>query len=39
MNSFGSVSELYSHLEATDLLNPARLRPSWDDYFMVSNIE
>jgi dCMP deaminase len=39
VNSFESVKELYSHLEATDLLNPARLRPSWDDYFMVSYID
>lgn len=35
LNSFGSISELHVHLESLDLLNPDRLRPGWDTYFMV----
>lgn len=34
-NVFDSITVLYSHLDDIDLLNPERLRPSWDTYFMV----
>ena len=36
VNSFSSVSALHRHLDALDIMNPERLRPSWDTYFMVS---
>ncbi|KII94070.1 hypothetical protein PLICRDRAFT_36306 [Plicaturopsis crispa FD-325 SS-3] len=35
VNSFDSVSALYTHLDAMDLLNHDRLRPGWDSYFMT----
>jgi len=34
-NVFDSMSALYSHLDDINLLNPERLRPGWDTYFMV----
>lgn len=34
-NNFDSIPALYSHLDDTNLLNPGRLRPDWDTYFMV----
>ena len=34
-NVFDSITALYSHLDDIDLLNPERLRPGWDTYFMV----
>jgi hypothetical protein len=36
VNSFSSISALHRHLDALDIMNPERLRPSWDTYFMVS---
>ncbi|KAA1467963.1 hypothetical protein DENSPDRAFT_833135 [Dentipellis sp. KUC8613] len=35
INSYTSVSSLYSHLEKLDLTSMDRLRPSWDTYFMT----
>jgi len=35
INSFSSVAALHRHLDALDIMNPERLRPSWDTYFMV----
>jgi dCMP deaminase len=35
INDFTTKEALFSKLEALDLLNPERLRPSWDSYFMV----
>ncbi|THH11059.1 hypothetical protein EW145_g900 [Phellinidium pouzarii] len=35
INSFPSAHQLYAHLDALDILNPDRLRPGWDSYFMV----
>ncbi|KAI5119775.1 hypothetical protein M0805_009246 [Coniferiporia weirii] len=34
INSFSTVTQLYMHLEALDIMNPDRLRPGWDSYFM-----
>lgn len=34
-NHFGTVEELYNHLDQLDLLDDERLRPGWDLYFMV----
>ncbi len=34
VNSFETVSGLYDHLEVINLLEPERLRPGWDTYFM-----
>jgi dCMP deaminase len=34
-NVFDSIPALYSHLDVINLLNPERLRPGWDTYFMV----
>lgn len=36
VNAFESLDALYSHLDALDLVNPDRLRPTWDTYFMVA---
>lgn len=33
-NFFGSIPELHEHLDELDLVNPERLRPGWDTYFM-----
>ena len=38
INSFESVQDLRAHLDDLDLLNPDRLRPCWDSYFMVKKI-
>jgi dCMP deaminase len=35
-NVFDSLPALYSHLDDTNFLNPERLRPGWDTYFMVT---
>ncbi|ETW75816.1 hypothetical protein HETIRDRAFT_330049 [Heterobasidion irregulare TC 32-1] len=35
INHFDSVQALHSYLDDLDLLNPDRLRPSWDTYFMT----
>ena len=35
INSFPSLLQLHVHLDFINLLNPDRLRPSWDSYFMV----
>ena len=35
VNSFESIPALRTHLDTLDLLNPERLRPGWDTYFMV----
>lgn len=35
-NIFDSPQGLYSYLDDINLLNPERLRPGWDTYFMVS---
>ncbi|KAI0685173.1 cytidine deaminase-like protein [Cerioporus squamosus] len=34
VNSFETVSGLHDHLETVNLLEPERLRPGWDTYFM-----
>jgi len=34
-NTFASVDLLHQHLETLNLLNPERLRPGWDTYFMT----
>jgi len=34
VNSFDSMRTLHSHLDQLDLLDPERLRPEWDAYFM-----
>ncbi|KAG6817967.1 hypothetical protein H0H87_012435 [Tephrocybe sp. NHM501043] len=34
-NSFKTISGLHSYLEELNLLDPERLRPGWDAYFMV----
>jgi len=34
-NNFVTVPALYSHLDDINLLNPERLRPGWDTYFMT----
>lgn len=34
INGFSSIPALHSHLDKLDLLNPERLRPGWDAYFM-----
>ncbi|KAJ2695799.1 Deoxycytidine monophosphate (dCMP) deaminase [Coemansia sp. IMI 209128] len=34
-NTFATIAELHKHLDHLDLLNPERLRPSWDTYFML----
>ncbi|KAI8980756.1 cytidine deaminase-like protein [Trametes punicea] len=34
VNSFETVSELQDHLTEINLLDPERLRPAWDTYFM-----
>ncbi|KAG6841759.1 hypothetical protein C0991_007088 [Blastosporella zonata] len=33
-NSFKTISDLHKHLEELNLLDPERLRPGWDAYFM-----
>lgn len=35
VNDFVTQEDLYSHLDAINMLNTDRLRPSWDTYFMV----
>ncbi|KAF8600834.1 hypothetical protein BDV93DRAFT_256045 [Ceratobasidium sp. AG-I] len=34
-NNFSGLSELHAHLDSLSLRNPERLRPGWDDYFMM----
>ncbi|KAI0778438.1 cytidine deaminase-like protein [Trametes elegans] len=34
VNAFETISGLHDHLADVDLLNPERLRPGWDTYFM-----
>lgn len=34
VNSFETVSGLHEYLSGLDLLDPERLRPAWDTYFM-----
>ena len=34
INGWTSKAALFAHLEELELLNPERLRPSWDTYFM-----
>jgi dCMP deaminase len=34
LNSNESLEDLYASLDALDIPNPSRLRPSWDQYFM-----
>ena len=36
VNNFTSLEDLYGHLVDLDLENTERVRPSWDNYFMVS---
>lgn len=36
INAFPSIPTFHAHLDKLDLLDPTRLRPSWDTYFMVS---
>lgn len=35
INDFTSKDALFSKLDTLDLVNLERLRPSWDNYFMV----
>ena len=35
-NPYRTIPEFYEYLRSVDLLNPERLRPGWDTYFMVS---
>lgn len=35
-NAFKTVAALEAHLDDVDFMNPERLRPGWDSYFMVS---
>ncbi|KAI0068120.1 hypothetical protein BV25DRAFT_1867175 [Artomyces pyxidatus] len=35
VNDFDTIASLHSHLDDLDLLDPDRLRPSWDTYFMT----
>jgi hypothetical protein len=35
-NNFPSLPELYVHLDSLALPSSERVRPGWDDYFMVS---
>lgn len=37
-NNFSNLPELHAHLDSLSLCGPERLRPGWDDYFMVSLI-
>lgn len=34
VNAFDAQSSLHAYLDELDLLNPERLRPGWDTYFM-----
>ncbi|KAJ1737811.1 Deoxycytidine monophosphate (dCMP) deaminase [Coemansia sp. Benny D160-2] len=34
-NVFPSIDALHEYLDELDLLNPERIRPSWDTYFML----
>ncbi|KAJ2008692.1 hypothetical protein H4R26_000011 [Coemansia thaxteri] len=34
-NTFTTLANLHAHLDKIDLLNPERIRPSWDTYFML----
>jgi dCMP deaminase len=36
MNNFKTIADLEAHLEEVNLLDPERMRPGWDGYFMVS---
>jgi dCMP deaminase len=36
MNDFDTILALEAHLDEVNLLDPERLRPGWDGYFMVS---
>lgn len=35
VNGFNTLVELHAHLDSLNLLDPNRLRPTWDTYFMV----
>lgn len=35
-NPYTTIPEFHEYLKRVDLLNPERLRPEWDTYFMVS---
>jgi dCMP deaminase len=35
-NNFSTLPELYAHLDTLVLQSSERVRPGWDDYFMVS---
>ncbi|KZV76933.1 hypothetical protein PENSPDRAFT_645691 [Peniophora sp. CONT] len=35
VNNFATKEDLHSHLDAINMLNTDRLRPSWDTYFMT----
>jgi dCMP deaminase len=39
INSFQSLSEFHTHLNSLNLLDPDRLRPQWDTYFMVRDFD
>ena len=34
VNNFDTIAALHVHLGQLDILNPERLRPGWDSYFM-----
>ncbi|KAG9095065.1 Deoxycytidine monophosphate (dCMP) deaminase [Ceratobasidium sp. UAMH 11750] len=34
-NNFSNLSELYAHLDSLALRSSERIRPGWDDYFML----
>jgi dCMP deaminase len=35
LNSFDNIPDLHAYLDRLNLLDPSRLRPSWDSYFMT----
>lgn len=37
-NIYPTAAQLHAHLDAINLLEPERLRPGWDTYFMVRSV-
>lgn len=38
VNDFESLEQFYAHLDSLNFMNPEKLRPGWDSYFMVGLI-